>query len=395
MGLFAKLPRLQPASDELLHLDLMRFIASAGIVIHHSHEFFVHAKSPFLVREQTAGLALFVDLFFVISGFIIAYIYHDRVNTAADYIIFLQRRVGRLVPLHWVTLLASIAMWSVFAVLHYSAVTPSFEPQCIAETAFLVHSILPCEQPFNGVTWSLSAEMAMYIAFPLVAIIGSWSARLLSGIGFAALLAMMAAAVSQHEWRFLGSSWIDLSPALRAIPSFVFGAALYYNRQIAARIPGPGFLLAAAISGLIAAMMGGVSQLLILLIVYTVAMAAVAADLQGSPPALVRRLAPLGQLTYSIYMWHLVFILIWMYSIGDVFLYTHSFSAPIIAGACYVNIFIVSYFSFFFIETPARRWIDKLNLIKPAFTNAMPLKTRQREAGEPRCNGAHSEFRKG
>lgn len=96
MGLTTRLPRLRPTSGELLHLDLMRFIASAGIVFHHSHEFFVPiTKSPFLAREQTAGLALFVDLFFVISGFVIAYIYHNRMSSIIDYFTFLQRRVGR------------------------------------------------------------------------------------------------------------------------------------------------------------------------------------------------------------------------------------------------------------------------------------------------------------
>ena len=138
MGLIKKLPRPRPASGDLLHLDLMRFIASAGIVFHHSHEFFAPvAKRPYLL-DQTAGLALFVDLFFVISGFVIAYIYHERMNSIHDYVTFLQRRAGRLVPLHWLTLLASITVWSMFGLLHYpTAHTPSFKPECIAETASL------------------------------------------------------------------------------------------------------------------------------------------------------------------------------------------------------------------------------------------------------------------
>jgi hypothetical protein len=113
MGLSTKLPRLQRPSGELLHLDLMRFVAAAGIVFHHSHEFFVPAtKSPFLIREQREGLALFVDLFFLISGFVIAYLYHNRMNSLVDYVKFLQSRIGRLLPLHWLTLLLSITMWS-------------------------------------------------------------------------------------------------------------------------------------------------------------------------------------------------------------------------------------------------------------------------------------------
>jgi peptidoglycan/LPS O-acetylase OafA/YrhL len=173
MGLSTKLPRLQRPSGELLHLDLMRFVAAAGIVFHHSHEFFVPAtKSPFLIREQREGLALFVDLFFLISGFVIAYLYHNRMNSLVDYVKFLQSRIGRLLPLHWLTLLLSITMWSMFVLFRYAKDTPSFAPGCIAETALLLHSFLPCGRPFNGITWSLSAEMVIYISFPAVALIG-------------------------------------------------------------------------------------------------------------------------------------------------------------------------------------------------------------------------------
>ena len=378
MGLIAKIPRLRPASGELLHLDLMRFIAATGIVFHHSHEFFVSAtKNPFLVREQRAGLALFVDLFFVISGFIIAYIYHNRMHSIIDYLKFLQRRVARLVPLHWLTLLASVALWSAFVLLHYSTHTPSFEPECIAETAVLVHSFVSCGMPFNGVTWSISAEMVMYVAFPIVAIIGARSARLLLVIGLTFLAAMMTVVVCQHEWKLLGSSWIELSPVLRALPSFVVGAALFYNRNIVSRVPVPGFILAVGTAGLLVAMVFGVPQLLTLLIVYTIAIAAVAADLAGVPSAAVRRLAPLGQLTYSIYMWHLLFILIFV-NTGDTFLHEHMLSSAIVAGACYTSIFIMSYFSFFYIETPARRWIDGITLFKPAFNGSLPRCSGQR-----------------
>jgi peptidoglycan/LPS O-acetylase OafA/YrhL len=374
MGLIANLPRLRPTSGELLHLDLMRFIASAGIVFHHSHEFFVPvSKNPFLVREQTAGLALFVDLFFVISGFVIAYIYHNRMNSIVDYITFLQRRVGRLVPLHWLTLLASIAIWSVLVLLHYSgAHTPTFKPGCIAETALLVHSFVSCGRPFNGVTWSVSAEMVMYIAFPVITIIGARSAALLLGLGLTSLTAMITAILSQHEWNLGGTSWIELQPVLRAVPSFILGAALFYNRKIISRLPAPGLILAVATAGLIVAMMSAVSQLMILLIVYTVAIAAVAADLQGVPSATVRRLAPLGQLTYSIYMWHLLLILLLTNAVGQQFLGGNALSMTILGIACYIIIFIISYLSFFFIETPARRWIDRINFTKPLLAASMP-----------------------
>ncbi|HTV33425.1 MAG TPA: acyltransferase [Methylocella sp.] len=366
MSLIAKLPRLRSTSGELLHLDLMRFIAATAIVFHHSHEFFVPVtKSPFLIREQRAGLALFVDLFFVISGFVIAFIYHNRMNSFADYLTFLQRRVGRLVPLHWLTLLAFIIMWSVFLLFHIPGIhTPSFKPECIAETALLMHSFLSCGRTFNSITWSVSAEMVMYITFPVFAFVGARSALGLLGIGLSTLLGMTTFVVSQQGWNWLDGSWVELAPIIRALPSFIFGAALFYNRHLVARLPAPGFTLFVLTAGLIVAMVTGLSQLMTLFIVYMVAIAAVAADIRGGPSAFVRRFAPLGQLTYSIYMWHMLFISFLLNGMGENFNHATRSAAILLVFACYGSIFVVSYFSFFLIETPARRWIDKLRFSK-------------------------------
>lgn len=320
---------------------------------------------------------MFVDLFFLISGFVIAYIYHNRMNSIVDYFTFLQRRVGRLVPLHWLTLLAFIAMWSMLVLTHYSGSNaPSFKPGCIAQTALLLHSFVSCGRSFNSVTWSISAEMVMYIVFPVIAFIGARRAPLLLCLGITSMAVMMAVAVSLHDWNLLGSSWIELPPVPRALPSFVFGAALFYNRDMVSRLPAPGFLLAVTTVGLIAAMMSGVSQLITLLIVYAVAIAAVAADLKGAPSAAVRRFAPLGQLTYSIYMWHMLFISFLLNVIGDIFINTNRFSASLLIVACYSSIFLISYLSFFFIETPARRWVDKIPLFKSATTPYNPARDR-------------------
>ena len=367
MVLTKELPRLHATSGELLHLDLMQFIASAGIVFHHSHEFFTSAANRQYLLDRTSGLALFVDLFFIISGFVIAHIYHDRINSMLGYGEFLKRRVGRLVPLHWLVLFASIAIWSMFLLVNISANhLPSFKPECIAETALLLHSFVRCGRgiTFNDPSWSISTEMVMYIAFPFIAIIGARSATVLLSAGVLSLTAMVAVVASHHDWSLIGSSWTELSPVLRAVPSFILGAALFYNRKLVSRLPVPGFILAGATVTLIFAMLSGLSQLLTLLIVYVVAVASVAADVECAPSAIVRRFAPLGQLTYSIYMWQSLFILVMINSVGDKLLHVNTTGAIVIAIICYVTLFLWSYFSFFFIETPARRWIESLDLVK-------------------------------
>jgi peptidoglycan/LPS O-acetylase OafA/YrhL len=233
------LPKLRAQSEEMLHLDLTRLIASVGIVAHHSIEYFVTPSNRAWLSEKTMGLALFVDLFFVISGFVIAFVYHERALSLTGYRKFLQRRAGRLIPLHWLTLLGSLLVWSAFVLLGYGGKhPPSFRPECIAETIFLLHSFVPCGtgnsfygvNAFNGVSWSISAEMVMYFAiFPAIALAAVRN-RYIPAIAGVIVLLLLAWFDLENNLAPAGS-WIDIHPVLRALPSFFLGAALYYNRN--------------------------------------------------------------------------------------------------------------------------------------------------------------------
>jgi peptidoglycan/LPS O-acetylase OafA/YrhL len=91
-----------------------------------------------------------------------------------------------------------------------------------------------------------------------------------------------------------------------------------------------------------------------------VAISAVATDLTDSPDAFVQRCGPFGQLTYSIYMWHGLFILVLMNAVGDKLLHAQPIVMALLAIVCWASIFFASYLSFFYVENPARRWVDDL-----------------------------------
>jgi peptidoglycan/LPS O-acetylase OafA/YrhL len=356
----AALPKLRPQSDEMLHLDLTRFIASVGIVAHHSIEYFVQPSSRDWLHEKTMGLALFVDLFFAISGFVIAYVYHERALTLKGYAVFLQRRVGRLVPLHWLTLAISLAIWSVSSLAGYPGKNPpSLLPACIADTALLLHSFVPCGNNmfFNGISWSISSEMVMYtLVFPLIAVLAVRHRFTPLLFGMASLLLIIWLDIDSSPVK----SWVDLSGVLRALPSFVLGAALFYHRDRLPLVPAPKLIFAVSMVTLTGLMMFGAPHLAILAVVYVVAISAVASDMAAKPGHLVRRYGALGQLTYSIYMWHRIFILVLMNAIGDKLLHGDPGMMAVIAVICWACIFVTSYLSFLHIETPARRWVDDL-----------------------------------
>ena len=369
---------VRPTSDKLRHLDLLRFIAAVGIVFHHSHEFFYSGGRPRLAAvSQTFGLSLFVDVFFCISGFVIAYVYSSRIASGTQYGLFLQRRVGRLFPLHWVTLALSIALFFVATKIEHMPLNhePSFSLGCVTKTAFLAQGYLPCSgEAFNGVSWSISAEMVMYVTFPVFAWLGrraSFGPMILSAFAFVLLVWVLTS--FSGTIRFSAKAWTDLYAPLRALPAFTYGVGLFHCRGQLRRLPCPGVFFSLGTAALILLMFSSVPAVFVLACGCLVVTFGVSADMSGVSSKIVRKLFPLGQLTYSIYMLHGIFILLIMNGLGDKVLHAKFGLMLLLSILCYVCIFLASYFSFNFIETPGRRWIDALALfprasVKPSMT---------------------------
>jgi peptidoglycan/LPS O-acetylase OafA/YrhL len=201
--------------------------------------------------------------------------------------------------------------------------------------------------------------MAMYVAFPLFCAIGHFRRAL------PLLLGLVVLALSLAALRFgLGSASVeawtgpDLHPYLRALPSFLIGVGLWFLREPLKRIPAPRALLLVAILALFAAMLTPQPAPLILALAYLTTVLAISSDLNGAAHPIVRAVAPLGQLTYSVYMWHPLIIMLVLAAVGDRLPTAGSLPLAGLALATYVAILGWSYLSFTLIETPARRWVD-------------------------------------
>ena len=86
---------------EFQTLNGLRGIAAIFVVIY-------HFPKDFKWHPQHAYLA--VDLFFVISGFILSHVYGEALRTGLPTGKFMKRRVVRLAPLYWLGLLLSVAV---------------------------------------------------------------------------------------------------------------------------------------------------------------------------------------------------------------------------------------------------------------------------------------------
>jgi len=365
-----KLKPLRPESNELLHLDAMRFIAAAGIVLHHSQEFFHGHADRALAGAHSAGLALFVDLFFTISGYVIAHVYADRITDLRSFGTFIQRRIGRLGPLHWVTFALSASLWAFLAYFQVSAThTPSFKVECLVETITLTHALYPCGGLIlNGQSWSISAEMAMYVSFPIFLAIGRRSPLYLLTLAAGVATAIVGFNHGLPDATTSIGVWVEAYSPLRATVSFCIGITLWLMRPALERLPLPEIVLYISVPALCIVMQTMSNAFVAMALVYIVVCAAIVADLRGKTSYIFRAIAPLGQLTYSIYMWHGLFILVFMNIIGDKVLRLSTVAMICVAIITYVMILSWSYFSFIYLETPARKWIDRLK-VAPATTS--------------------------
>src|SRR5215217_3522788 len=118
---------------------------------------------------------IFVDFFFVLSGFVIAHAYGTRLTGGGELASFLVRRIGRLWPLHVVVLAVMVAIDCVLYVLvtRFSVVGPQpFTGQhaldLLLSNAFLIHSWGIGWLSWNTPSWRISAELLAYIAFGAV-----------------------------------------------------------------------------------------------------------------------------------------------------------------------------------------------------------------------------------
>lgn len=319
----------------VLSLDVLRFIAAMGVVTLH----FTFSVSTEL-GEAMVGLQALVDLFFVISGVVMCHAYGSRLNTEADGQAYALARVGRIMPLH----LATLAFYAVVGLSGYGADPARYDWGCLPANLFLLQSAGVCEGlTFNEVSWSISAEVFMYAAFPMLLLVWKrvpWLPGLV-GIAFALTLTL----TDPYWWN---RTWDH--GYLRAIPAFLIGMTIAGTEY---RIKRPGAWLAALSAAFVAAVLdrNGLAA-----VIASYAIVAVAVQVRSS---FAEKIAPLGDLTYSIYLLHPVVMTLVFTGIGARLLGLGPVGMVVLVVASVPLLIALSCLSLRYFERPARDWFKR------------------------------------
>ena len=118
---------------------------------------------------------LFVDFFFVLSGFVIAHAYGGRLKSVGDLAPFVIKRLGRVWPLHAVMLGAFVGIELCRLWFHIDSATPFVKDRSVEAIftnllliqSFNIHDYLT----WNGPAWSISVEMGAYVVFALMMVL--------------------------------------------------------------------------------------------------------------------------------------------------------------------------------------------------------------------------------
>jgi peptidoglycan/LPS O-acetylase OafA/YrhL len=295
---------------KLNQLAGLRGICAWWVVLYHSLSLMNDSVPMSLKRVIDHGY-LAVDLFFLLSGFVMFLSYHAALaeNFPRSVGKFYWNRFSRIYPLHFVMLGGYLMLFAGFVFLSSSGTPPaSYTWTAFIQSMFLVHMWFGGDLTWNVPSWSISSEWFVYLFFPLMAfslrkLRGSVAAHLLSIVLVAAALYLVYA----HSG--LASLGADISrmALVRTLLEFLMGVfvgSLFVNhRAFLERHAAAAFIGACVLCVLYAATAlpdyALIPVMFALLIAYlSVTRSWITAAL--SAPVLVY----LGEISYSTYMVH-------------------------------------------------------------------------------------------
>ncbi|WP_162937572.1 acyltransferase family protein [Indioceanicola profundi] len=362
-------PPRQIMADRLAALDGLRGIAALLVALLHFKHFGPWFEVPWLGGTQLIQKGyLWVDLFFVLSGFILAHVHAGefldgpvRWNRVRG---FWWARFARVYPLHIATLALLIGLVATGMVEGGNrSVGRCYDPGNLAASVVLLNAWGVTDGLcWNVPSWSISAEAAAYALFP-------WLVPLVMLVPRGWHMVLPAACIGTLTLlaEGLGQGRLNLHHdfgVVRCLPSFILGIWLFREWRSGARWlrlvqTDTGCVLAGATVALL--MHHGVHDELTV-----AAMALLVAGLSGNRGSAgrvfgSRPLVWLGSISYAAYMLHWPLLLV-MWALLQAWFPGQESSPGYLAEIALYAVFFtlllaVSAASYRLVEVPARHWL--------------------------------------
>jgi peptidoglycan/LPS O-acetylase OafA/YrhL len=349
----------EPRAD-LPALTGIRGLAAWFVVLYHIRL----GAVPYLPAEASFVLSkgyLAVDLFFMLSGFVLWLNYSDRLRRQGFEAVprYLARRVARIWPLHLFILALTVAF---AAMLDASGkLNPAHYPWAeLPLHLLLIHNWgFTSALTWNDPSWSISGEAAAYLLFPFLVLAVDWR-RLSPGWAIAALLllALSLSAVMGWNGAYILDRDIPRFGLLRAVTEFSMGTILcaLWQRWCSKPRRAAGLAGALVAAALLFAFAAAPETLVVPLFLAGLLLAlALTADRPGNPLA-AGPVHYLGEISYSTYLVH--FLLYIFFKI--LFVDDPANVPPVLIGLFLLLTLLASAALYHGVERPAQRLLNRL-----------------------------------
>lgn len=175
------------ARPHLRALTGLRFVAAFAVLLYHGLS--ISRQWPVRLQSFVEAGHLGVGLFFVLSGFILTYTYHDALITGrATWREFIRARFARIYPVYLLSLFVALPPLFWFFARKGGRPRTDWLASVVAQYTTLVQAWNPrAACALNCPAWSLSVEAFFYLAFLLaLPVVARWGVRRLFTVAAAA-----------------------------------------------------------------------------------------------------------------------------------------------------------------------------------------------------------------
>ena len=352
--------------NEIRALTGIRGIAAITVFFSHMQDALgprgIDLSAPTLVERLLLSGGRQVDIFFVLSGFILTLIYStwfDSGITPRSYFKFLRKRLARIYPLQ-AFMLVLIASFVLAALLSHAQVINGlgrFNLASLLQNFLLIHAWGfdgPAGGTWNPPSWSISIEFLAYLLFPVFLWVTAAARRNHRWLLLLTIMACGFACNAITHWGLAGFSGIS-----RGLTEFALGSVCvaFFSDDLA---------------GWLRSNVGSAVALTVLMVCYALtpdvsfAVAVCAAPLilalsgQNYLSAFFgwRPVYFLGEISYSIYLGHFLFTSI-AYRLVSVE-WMRSSALDTALGVLFIVAFVLSMstLTYYTIERPGRDWLS-------------------------------------
>jgi peptidoglycan/LPS O-acetylase OafA/YrhL len=296
--------RADSAPAELSALTSLRGIAAMVVLLFHCSFFalrFADGEPPGFWLRGYLG----VDLFFLLSGFVLTHVYAGRLAGERNWRAigkFLWARFCRIYPASLFTI-AVIALQHAIGTLHLSPEV-SIKNQLIA-------ALLLMQVPWldtivlNSPAWSISAEWYAYMLFPFVVPL---ICRLRGRTAALVCVALLIEIAADHSFFTHDEQLRGWGALVRALPEFTVGILAYraYRERLFRAIWERDATLIAVVAMIVGACVAGISDAPIVILLLAVLLASVSNSGRVAGVLNAKPLRWLGEVSYPVYIFQMV-----------------------------------------------------------------------------------------